>query len=320
MAKRDYSIPMHQLINEFSLDIAYGPEGFLELPISSDVVNRPALPLTGYFEYFSSDNIQIIGNAEHRYLEDLNGFERLKRFDALFATGIPLLIFTRGLEPFAECMEAAEKHGVTVARTQAKTANFIAALTASLNVSLGPRTTIHGVLVEVYGEGILLLGDSGIGKSETAVELIKRGHRLVADDAVEIKRVSAISLVGSAPEMIRYFLELRGIGIIDVRRIFGMGAVKPTEKIELVINLEKWDPNKAYNRLGDDDSQTTTILDIKIPSIDIPVRTGRNLAVIIEVAAMNHRNKKMGHNAAKELSDKLYASMVAEQESKNKSN
>ncbi|MBQ9966125.1 MAG: HPr(Ser) kinase/phosphatase, partial [Clostridia bacterium] len=189
---------------------------------------------------------------------------------------------------------------------------LIASMISSLNVHLAPCITRHGVLLEVYGEGIFLVGDSGVGKSETAIELLKRGHRLVADDAVEIKKVSAKSLVGSAPEMIRYLMEMRGIGIVDVRRLFGMSAVKPTEKIELVINLEKWDDNKVYDRMGLEDSYTE-IMGINVPSLTIPVRPGRNLAVIIEVAAMNHRHKKMGHNAAKELEERLYNSMMAQQ-------
>ncbi len=310
-----YSVSMHQIVSEFSLDVLYGPVDWKEKKITSAVVNRPSFPLTGYFEFFDPRNIQILGNVESRYIHDLPTEKRRQSFDNLFATGIPLMIITRGQEPFAECLEMAEKHGVTLARTNEITSNFMAAITASLNVHLGPRTTVHGVFVEVYGEGILLLGDSGIGKSETAIELVKRGHRLVADDAVDIKRVSAKTLVGSAPEMIRYFIELRGIGVIDVRRIFGMGAVKPTEKVDLIIHLEQWDDKKPYDRLGIDEKKTN-ILDIMVPSLDIPVKPGRNLAVIIEVAAMNNRNKKMGHNAAKELSDKLYASMLASSQDK----
>ena len=208
-------------------------------------------------------------------------------------------------------MEQAKKHGVPVLKSHEHASDLIAELTRSLNVHLGARTTMHGVLMEVYGEGILLIGDSGVGKSETAIELIKRGHRLVADDAVDIKRVSAKSLVGSAPELIRYFMELRGIGIVDVRRLFGMGSVKPTEKIDLIINLENWVDGKHYDRMGTEENYTK-ILDISIPSLTIPVKPGRNLAVVIEVAAMNNRNKKMGHNAGKELEERLLNSMLAE--------
>ena len=313
MAQKKYSVALHQLISEFRLEVRWGPEDYLNNLITSATVNRPALPLTGFFEYFDPDNIQIIGKAEGYYLRSRSPSERLRSMDALLGAGVPLLIFSNGEEPEPEYLELAEKHGVTVAVTPEVTSAFLAALTASLNVYLGPRLTMHGVFVEVYGEGILLLGDSGVGKSETAIELVKRGHRLVADDAVDIKRVSAKALVGSAPEIIRYFIELRGIGVIDVRRIFGMGAVKPTEKVDLIIQLKKWEDGKAYDRMGID-QEYTDILGIQVPSLEVPVRPGRNLAVIIEVAAMNNRNKKMGHNAAKELSDKQYASLLAQQE------
>lgn len=313
MAHSKYSVQMHQLVSEFHLDVRYGPDDYLNNKITSATVNRPALPLTGYFEYFDHDDIQVIGKAESFYLSSRTRKERLRSMDALLGSGIPLLVFANGVEPEPEYLELAEAHKVTVAATPEITSSFIAALTASLNVYLGPRLTMHGVFVEVYGEGILLLGDSGIGKSETAIELVKRGHRLVADDAVDIKRVSAKSLVGSAPEIIRYFIELRGIGIIDVRRIFGMGAVKPTEKVDLIIRLNKWEEGKPYDRLGIE-QEYTDILGIKVPSLEVPVRPGRNLAVIIEVAAMNNRNRKMGQNAAKELSDKQYANLLAQQE------
>ena len=217
---------------------------------------------------------------------------------------IAALIITSGLDVFDEFRLAAEKFETPVLRTQDTTSNFMGGLIASLNVSLADRMTRHGVLVECYGEGILMLGDSGIGKSETAIELVKRGHRLIADDAVEIKKVSAKTLVGSAPELIRHYVELRGIGIVDVRRIFGMGAVKLTEKIDLVINLEPWQQGKFYERVGLD-SEYTNLMGIDVPSITVPVKPGRNLAVIIEIAAMNNRQKKMGYNTAVEFNKKL---------------
>ncbi len=217
---------------------------------------------------------------------------------------IPLAIVTRGIEVFEDFIEIAKKYETPLMRTDEPTSYFMAALIAFLNVNLAPRITRHGVLVEVYGEGILLLGESGVGKSETAIELVKRGHRLIADDAVEIKRVSAKALVGSAPEIIRHFIELRGIGVVDVRRIFGMGAVKPTEKIDLIINLEQWKQDKHYDRLGME-NEYMNILDVDIPCLTVPVKPGRNLAVIIEVAAMNNRNKKMGYNAAQELTQRI---------------
>ena len=214
------------------------------------------------------------------------------------------MILTRGLEPFPEILSLAPRYGVPVCRTSDGTSAFIASLISYLNVQLAPRITRHGVLVEVYGEGILLLGESGVGKSETAIELVKRGHRLIADDAVEIRRVSSRSLVGSSPENIRHFIELRGVGIINARRIFGMGAVKVTEKIDMVIQMEQWDSSKVYDRMGMD-SEQTEILGIRVPMLTIPVKPGRNLAIIIEVAAMNNRQKKMGYNAAHELLSKL---------------
>ena len=244
---------------------------------------------------------------ETTYVESFEPKQRFEIFERLFATGIPAMIVSRNMDIFPECMEAAKKYNVPLLRTNEFTSTIINAIVASLKVSLAPRITLHGVLIEIYGEGVLLLGDSGVGKSETAIELVKRGHRLIADDAVEIKRVSDKTLVGTSPDVIRYFIELRGIGIVDVRRIFGVGSVKLTEKIELVINLENWEEGKQYDRLGLD-GQTTSILDIRVPSLTIPVKPGRNLAVIIEVAAMNNRYKKMGYNAAKELQERMLRS------------
>ena len=252
----------------------------------------------------------MVGKAEDSYLRSLSYEQRLFTLDRLLAMKLPLLVLANGVEATSEYIDMCKKYETPLLRTREPTSGFVSALSAALNVHLGERCTIHGVLVEVYGEGILLKGDSGVGKSEAAVELLKRGHRLVADDAVDIKRVSNKTLVGSSPELIRYFMELRGIGIIDVRRIFGTGAVKPTEKIDLIINLRKWEEGKAYDRMGEEQN-FEEIMGILVPSLEVPIRPGRNLAVIIEVAAMNNRNKKMGHNAAKELSDKLYASMIA---------
>ena len=238
------------------------------------------------------------------YLSKMTKKERLAKLDDFFKTQPAGVIFTSSLPVDDEIVELAGKYRVPLLRTTKSTSDFMAALIAFLNIELGPRITRHGVLVEVYGEGILLLGDSGVGKSETAIELLKRGHRLIADDAVEIRRVSSKSLVGTAPDNIRHFIELRGIGIINASRIFGVGAVKLTEKIDLVINMEQWDVNKAYDRMGLE-SQTTEILGLDIPSMTIPVKPGRNLAVIIEVAAMNSRQKKLGYNAAQDLLERL---------------
>lgn len=242
----------------------------------------------------------IFGNAETALLASFSSEKRFEVLSGLFSRKPPAVIVARNITPAPEMVEAAQKHGVALLKTADTTSNLVAALVAYMNTELAPRITRHGVLVEVYGEGILLVGDSGVGKSETAIELIKRGHRLIADDAVEIRRVSNKTLVGSAPENIRHFIELRGIGIINARRIFGMGAVKVSEKIDMCINLEIWDNTKVYDRMGID-SEYTEILGNKVPVMTIPVKPGRNLAIIIEVAAMNNRQKKMGYNAAQEL-------------------
>ena len=245
------------------------------------------------------------------YLSKMEKKERLSKLDDFFKTQPSGVIYTSSLPIEDDIIAMADKHHVPLLRTSKSTSDFMAALIAFLNVELGPRITRHGVLVEVYGEGILLLGDSGVGKSETAIELLKRGHRLIADDAVEIKKVSATTLIGRAPEIIRHYVELRGIGIVDVRRLFGMGAVKESEKIDLIINLEPWQEDKMYDRLGLDQN-TTDILGINVPSIVLPVSPGRNLSVVIEVAAMNNRQKKMGYNTAEEFNKRLMQSMGLE--------
>lgn len=299
-----FSVTLSQIIKEMQLESIYLPKSPDLILISSNEVNRPGLQLTGFLEHFNNDRIQILGKTEIAYLEQFRSDERRERINKLFSQKTPAVIITRGFEPFPEAIEAAEKFSIPLLRTSDTTSNFMSALIAYLNVELAPRITRHGVLVEVYGEGILLLGESGVGKSETAIELVKRGHRLIADDAVEIRRTSAKTLVGSAPSNIRHFCELRGIGIINVRRIFGMGAIKVTEKIDLVIYMEPWDSTKVYDRLGVD-NEYTVILGIKIPSLTIPIKPGRNLAIIIEVAAMNNRQKKMGYFAAHELMNNL---------------
>ena len=254
----------------------------------------------------------MIGLAEYSYLQERDEGRRNAKIDDFFRQKPIAVILTTDQTPFDRMREMAEITGVPLLTVKEKTSTFMAALIAFLNVQLAPRITRHGVLIEVYGEGLLLLGDSGIGKSETAIELLKRGHRLVADDAVEIKRVSAKTLVGEAPDIIRHYMELRGIGIVDVRRLFGMGAVKNSERIDLVINLEPWVQGKMYDRLGLD-SQTMDILGIEIPSITIPVKPGRNLAIILEIAAMNNRQKKMGYNTAEEFNRKLMGQMGLEE-------
>ena len=299
-----YSIPLSSVIKEFQLKELFLPKDANEIMITSPEVNRPGLALTGFTELFDSFRIQVIGRLEHRYLSELSDAERYARLEIFFKLKPIALIMSTNLPIFPEMKEFAEQHGVALLETADRTSSFMAALIASLNTHLAPRITRHGVLVEVYGEGVLILGDSGIGKSETAIELVKRGHRLIADDAVEIKRVSAKTLVGSAPDLIKYYIELRGIGVVDVRRLFGMGSVKATEKIDLVINLEPWDADKIYDRFGLDE-EFADILGIKIPSLTIPVKPGRNLAIILEIAAMNNRQKKMGYNTAEEFNKRL---------------
>ncbi|MBR6533688.1 MAG: HPr(Ser) kinase/phosphatase [Clostridia bacterium] len=302
--KSNFTVPLTKIIKEFSLEELYVPENLDELVISSNEVNRPGLQMAGYFEYFDEKRIQIIGKAEESFLENFSPEKAESRMRELFSHKPCAVVVCRNLEISDKFVELAREYSVPLFRTENSTSSFASALIAFLNLNLAPRVTRHGVLVEVYGEGILLLGESGVGKSETAIELVKRGHRLIADDAVEIRRVSDKSLVGTAPDNIRHFIELRGIGIINASRIFGAGAVKLTEKIDLIINIEQWDVNKAYDRMGLE-RQTTEILGLKIPSLTIPVKPGRNLAVIIEVAAMNNRQKKLGYNAAEDLLKKL---------------
>ena len=299
-----YSIPLSSLMKEFQLREIYLPNSAENIMITSPEVSRPGLALAGFTKLFDAFRIQVIGRSEHRYLSDLSDKDRYEKLETFFKLKPIALVLSTDLPIFDEMLELGKKYGVALLQTSDRTSSFMAALIASLNTHLAPRITRHGVLVEVYGEGVLILGDSGIGKSETAIELVKRGHRLIADDAVEIKRVSAKTLVGSAPELIKYYVELRGIGIVDVRRIFGMGAVKATEKIDLVINLEPWDSEKIYDRFGLDE-EFVDILGIKIPSLTIPVKPGRNLAIILEIASMNNRQKKMGYNTAEEFNKRL---------------
>lgn len=308
MAKEVYSIPLSELAKEFSLEEIVLPDNYADILITTPEISRPGLALAGFFEIFDAERIQMIGNAEHRYLMGLDPEERRQRIVNYVRARPVAILYTTNLPVFEEMETEAKEVGVPILRTPRKTSPIMAAMIASLNTHLAPRITRHGVLIEVYGEGLLLLGESGVGKSETAIELIKRGHRLIADDAVEIKRVSDRTLVGTAPEIIRHYVELRGIGIIDVRRIFGMGAVKMTERIDLVINMENWIQGKMYDRLGLDEEKTN-ILGIDIPSITIPVKPGRNLAIILEIAAMNYRQKKMGYNTAEEFNKRLMEQM-----------
>jgi len=303
-----YTLPVKDIFRELDLEIAYMPRGGFENPISSTDINRPALMLTGFSEHFDNLRIQLFGRVEMAYLETLSPDARREAIHHVFAQNVPLVIIARGERPFPEMREFAEEFGVPLAVSQEATSFIISSLNAFLNKELCPRITIHGVLVEVYGVGVLLRGDSGIGKSETAIELIKRGHSLVADDAVEIKRVSNITLLGSAPPVIRHFIELRGIGVVDVHNLFGISAVKEVSKIDLVIELEQWVENKHYDRMGLE-NYTTEILGLNIPMLTVPVRPGRNLAVVVEVAAMNQQQKGLGYNAAKELNERIMGNL-----------
>ena len=299
------TLGLDKIIERFELEVLNKGKNFERCHIRKNEINRPALQILGFFDYFDPTRLQLIGKVEWTYLNNQSEEERRKCFDAFFAYPIPALILTRTLEPFPELMEMAQKHQRTILRSKEATSLFLPNLGDVLKAKLTPRITRHGVLVDVSGEGVFIMGESGVGKSETAVELLKRGHRLVADDAVEIRHIGT-RLVGSAPELIRHYIELRGIGIVDVQQLFGMSAVREEKNLDLVVNLEPWNDNTFYDRMGTNE-EFTTILDMKIPSITIPVKPGRNLAIIIEVAAMNNRHKRMGYNAAQEFTKQLDA-------------
>ena len=296
----EFSVPLSQIAEALNLTEVYVAENYKETNISTVEINRPGLELTGYLEFFDNTRIQVLGNTEFSYLGRYGPEAQKMVIDSIFSFGPPAVIICRDIEPSNAILESAKLHKVSIFSTPQSTSDLTASLVQYLNKELAPRITRHGVLVEVYGEGCLLTGDSGVGKSETAIELIKRGHRLVADDAVEIRRTAQTTLYGQSPENIRHFIELRGIGIINARKLFGMGAIKLQEKIDMVINLEQWDSAKVYDRMGLD-NEYMKILGVEVPTLTIPVKPGRNLAVIIEVAAMNNRQKKMGYNAAREL-------------------
>ena len=299
-----YSVPLKTLAKELNLEPAFASTDFDAIRITVEDVARPGLQLAGYFDHFEPMRLQVMGNAEMSYLDKMHPKERAAIFDRLFSYRFPALLIARDIPPHAECMQMAKKHNVTVLRSKEATSTIVSTIITYLKAALAPRITRHGVLVEVYGEGILLIGDSGIGKSEAAVELLKRGHRLIADDAVEIRKVSTNSLIGTAPELIRNYIELRGIGIVNVAKLFGMGSVKLENEINLVMNIVPWNTLEAYDRLGLEEHYTE-ILGVKVPMNTIPITPGRNLAVILEVAAMNNRQKKMGYNAAVEFTEQI---------------
>ena len=295
-----YSISLSSIVKELGLTVLHAASDFDSAKICTADVNRPALQLAGCYDYFDPKRLQLIGRVETKFLEQLPPEERRRALERFMRFDLSALIVCHGVELMPECRELAERYDRTLLRTQEDTSTFMADLISMLRNALAPRLTLHGVLVEVSGEGLLITGDSGVGKSETALELIKRGHRLIADDAVEVRRINRTTLIGTAPALIRYYMELRGIGVVDVRHTFGVGAVKPETDIDLVVNFELWDDGKAYDRLGLE-TEYTDILGVSLPMLTIPVRPGRNLAVILELAAMNNRQKKMGYNAAQAL-------------------
>ena len=297
---QSYSIPLKKVAEEQGFTLLHTSADYAQIQLTTADVNRPGLQLAGFYDYFDPQRLQIMGVVETTYMKTLSDEERLRRFEDFMRHPIKGLVVCHDMDPLPECMAMAEKYDRNVFLTREDTSRLMARLIESVSAHLAPRITRHGVLVEIFGEGVLIIGDSGVGKSETALELIKRGHRLVADDAVEIRRTDRTTLIGTAPEMIRYYMELRGIGVINVRRIYGIGSVKPESGIDLVVHLEPWIEGKAYDRLGLTD-ETETILGVELPRVTIPVRPGRNLAVILELAAMNNRQKKLGYNAAAAL-------------------
>ena len=299
-----YTVPLTQLVEEAGLSVCYRASDYEKIRITVEDVSRPGLPMAGFFDHFEPMRLQVMGTVEMSYLDKLSSEGRSIVFDRFFSYKIPALIIARGNMPHPECLEQAQKYDVTILLSSESTSYVVSFLITALKNHLAPRITRHGVLVDVYGEGMLLIGDSGIGKSEAAVELLKRGHRLIADDAVEIKKISDTRLVGTAPELIRNYIELRGIGVINVAKLFGMASITEETFINLVINIVPWSDHEIYDRLGLE-NQYVELLGGQVPSITIPVTPGRNLAVNLEVAAMNNRQKRMGYNAAVEFTERI---------------
>lgn len=298
------SVKLSTIIEEFKLEILWDAGNNDNTLLKTLDVHRPGLPLAGFFEHFDADRPILIGRTEDAFISEMDTATRKDRFEKMLSRPIPAVIFTRGLAPTAEFVEAAKKYSRTLLKTEERTSTFMSHLINVLHNHLAPCITRSGVMMEIYGEGVLFQGESGVGKSEVAIELVKRGHRIIADDAVEIRETSQGRLEASAPELIRHFMELRGIGVVDVRSLFGMGAVKERQIIEMVINLEPWQDGKVYDRLGLD-GDFIEILGVTVPLVTIPVKPGRNLASIVEVAAMNNRNRCMGFNAAAELTKRM---------------
>ena len=300
---QERGLKITEFVSLFNLEVLNKGSDFDTAQLTITDVNRPGLQFHDFYDYFDPRRLQVIGKAEVTYLKGLSDERRRKCFDDLFLYDIPALVISRGLDCFPECLESAQEHEKTLLRTQETTVDFTSHTIEYLNRVLAPCVTRHGVLLDIYGEGVMITGDSGIGKSETAIELLKRGHRLVADDAVEIQRVSG-SLWGTAPEMIRHYIEIRGVGVIDVQRLFGMSAVQHDSEVELVIQLEPWEDGKFYDRLGLE-GETYTMLGVSLPYVTIPVRPGRNLAGIVEIAAMKNRQTFFGYNSAQEFVDRV---------------
>ena len=306
MQLKEFGVSLGDLIHEFNFEVVYGPEGFEKTEITKDDVNRPGLQLAGFFDYFDHHRVQIIGHVENTYMEKQGLEYSVEMMGRIMSYKVPCIVYCRDMAVPDAILEVADKAGVPILRTKQTTSSFSSELNRWLKVELAPRISIHGVLVDIYGEGVLITGESGIGKSEVALELIHRGHRLVSDDVVEIKKVSDATLIGTAPDITRHFIELRGIGIIDAKALFGVESVKNTQSIDLVIKLEEWDKEQDYDRMGLEEKYIE-YLGNKVVCHSIPIRPGRNLAIICESAAVNFRQKKMGYNAAKELYNRVTA-------------
>jgi len=303
------SVALSKVVEKMNLKNVTPEVDMTPIRITTPEINRPALQLTGYFEHFASERVQIVGYVEYTYLLGLPMEQKIPIYERFVSSKIPCIIYTTMTKPDEELLELANKYGVPVFVTDKATSAFMAEIIRWLNVELAPCISIHGVLVDVFGEGVLLMGESGIGKSEAALELIRRGHRLISDDVVEIRKVSDASLVGTAPNITKHFIELRGIGIIDVKTLYGVEAVRDTHSIDMVIKLEEWDRDKEYDRMGLEE-EYTEFLGNRVVCHSIPIRPGRNLAIIVETAAVNHRQKKMGYNAAQELYNRVQQSLV----------
>ncbi len=300
----DFYVPLQKLIKVMNLKIIYAEGDYQNIPIRSSDVNRPGLQFAGFFEHFDQSRMQLVGLVETTYLKQLTSERRLEIFDQMFQYEIPAMVFARNQVPSPECMEMAKKYGRVILGTEETTSETMSTMVSYLRNKLAPRITRHGVLIEVYGEGVFIIGESGVGKSETAVELVKRGHILIADDAVNIRKITKYKLNGTSPKLIRNYMELRGIGVVDISRLFGMSSIKKEADIDMIIKMEPWRDDAVYDRLGTEE-HFTDVLGVQVPTLTIPVKPGRNLAVIIEVAAMNNRNKKMGHNAAEEFATQI---------------